>query len=790
MKKVFTKIAGLSVGLALAIGVGVVAGNRSAKLVKATEITDTLCDFTAKTSANTNYASEWDYGSFKIFGGANNNGAWEYVSFGSKRADSETQKITNAYVKTTAAISADISSVSFTVTTARKQGGTVNVSLDVASDSGFESIVQNVDLGVVSQNTATTHRIAPSSGTFGTGKYYRVNITCTNTTKTNGMFSLTSISFNKESSAVSPTSISCVPQSLEVASTLNLANAVTFAPAGTTEKGLSFTLKSGSEYAELSEAGVITGKKGGSAVVTITPEDTSAGATAIDVAITVNSIAAPAVTIGDQYVIYNADAKRELTEVTSGNIGTASTYSGDVPSCSYVLTAENGIYENTVAFSDGSKYLSLNSSANNLYTSSEVNTKSSWVVSVTDDVLTVANVEYPNRQIQYNANVGQERFACYTGGQTAISLYHYVDKPLTDFTIESEVEVYLTGTKQIQVTYTPADASDKELSWSSTNEGIATVDNDGVVTGVAVGEVEITASKTIGGVLVERTCTVSVLNNVSVHHGTEEDPFNVADAVQVASGVFTKDPDGNDINLENSYYVEGIITMCNQRTTSQLTFWIGDNNTQISAATGGFQVYKAALVYNVALATAYASEAAVKVDFNKENHVKVYSTLTLYNGTPETTQNVADVVYCDYIEARTYAAAFNAAFEAEGVCDADGESVVETLASVWSEQSTAYSALDSYTKSILVSAEGSTTSSATDVQKCAAKYDYIGGKYNTQLSAEYDFMGRNPTPISSGRFASFSEESNDSTMIIIIAIAGVSALALTTLLVLKKKKHN
>lgn len=742
MNKLYSKIAALSVGLAMAIGVGVAVGSRSSKVANATDVLyyqatfasadteDSVSGYTA-TWTTTHDSFAWSVSNFN-----NNKNGWDgYVKCGRKNYTSV------ASISTVAAVADKVTKVSITIDalTASK----IN-SITLFKGSTASSITTS--LGTFTKSTGTKE-ITISSSDQATNQFYKIEFDCASGSS-NGLLTLSNVSLYHEVSAVSPTAIACNPQSVSVASTLNLADAVTFTPANTTEKGLSFSIKSGSEFIELSEDGVVTGKKGGAAVVTITPTDTSAGATAIDVNVTVNSLPAPSLTIGDQYVIYNAEAKRELTGIASNNTGTATTYSGEVPSCSYVLTAVNGFYENTVAFSDGTKYLSLNSAANNLYLSNTINEKSSWVVSAVEEVLTVVSVAYPDRQIQYNANSGQERFCCYTGGQTAIALYHYVEKALEDFTIDSTAEVYISGTKQINVTYDPADASDKELTWSSANDAIATVDNEGVVTGVAVGEVIITASKTIGGNPVERTCTVTVLNNVASHHGTQADPFDVEDAVNVAKGIFVKDPDGNDLSATGTYYVYGLVTATATKTKSNLSIWVGDHASQISAATGAFEIFKAAKVYGVALADAYATDDDVKVDFNVGNHVLFVGEFTYYNNTtPETKQGTADITYCDYIEARKYATAFNAAFEAEGVCDEQGESVVATLASVWSAQSTSFEELDTDTKAILTGSEASTKASATAVEKCAAKYDYIGGKYNTQLGAEFDFMGRNPSPV-------------------------------------------
>ena len=597
---------------------------------------------------------------------------------------------------------------------------------------------------------------------------------------------------------VSPESIACNSQTVEVTGTVDLASKVTFLPANTTEKELTFAVKEGDDYIDL-ENGVVTGVKSGSAIVTVSPVDTSAGATAIDVAITVTAIPASNVVVGEQYVMYSVDTSNvyqgELISV-SGNSGQVAQITGDVPSCTYKLTAEEGYFENTIALCDSDgKYIALTGDTNALHLMNSVEAKSSWIIqwNSSTNAATITHAVYTSRNIYMNWNNGSPKIAAYKSNYAPMYLYHYVVKTLEDFTLPEEINVYKTGTVTVPVTYDPADAADKDLEWTSGDETIATVDEHGVVTGVAVGETTITASKTINEVLVERTCTVHVLNNVSTHRGTNADPFDVADAIQVAKGVFTEDPDGTAISLSNSYYVKGQITNNVNRTTSTLTFWIGDNESQINAGAGGFEIYKVKKVYGVDLGTAYSQNSEVTRDFNIGDKVVVYSTLTVYNGTPETNTDVADVTYSNYIEARKYAEAFNTALS--GVCVADGSTVLEDLVNAWGTQAGLFADLDADAQAVLTNTEVpvNVPPFAAAVILCAQKYDYIAGKYNTQLGGEYDFMGRNPTPIQNGVYFGLNSQSqgNGNTMIIIVSvIAAVSALSIGALLVIKKRKHN
>ena len=64
------------------------------------------------------------------------------------------------------------------------------------------------------------------------------------------------------------------------------------------------------------------------------------------------------------------------------------------------------------------------------------------------------------------------------------------------------------GTEQLTATVEPADATNQNVTWTSSDEEVATVDEEGVVTAVAEGEAVITATTEDGGFTAE--CTVVV----------------------------------------------------------------------------------------------------------------------------------------------------------------------------------------------------------------------------------------------------------------------------------------
>lgn len=71
--------------------------------------------------------------------------------------------------------------------------------------------------------------------------------------------------------------------------------------------------------------------------------------------------------------------------------------------------------------------------------------------------------------------------------------------------------ISVNGTQQLNVSVTPENATDKSVTWSSSNPGIATVNSAGVVNGVSQGTVMITA-RSNSNTNVTDTCTVTVID--------------------------------------------------------------------------------------------------------------------------------------------------------------------------------------------------------------------------------------------------------------------------------------
>jgi len=110
-------------------------------------------------------------------------------------------------------------------------------------------------------------------------------------------------------------------------------------------------------------------------------------------------------------------------------------------------------------------------------------------------------------------NIGETKIiatSLYDSSKTAVCVVKVVARPVTKVTFKNVPESILVGqSKALEVTVSPSNATDKTLVWTSSDEKTATVTQDGVVTGKGVGTVTITAAWK-NDPSVEAVCTLKV----------------------------------------------------------------------------------------------------------------------------------------------------------------------------------------------------------------------------------------------------------------------------------------
>ena len=118
-----------------------------------------------------------------------------------------------------------------------------------------------------------------------------------------------------------------------------------------------------------------------------------------------------------------------------------------------------------------------------------------------------------------------------TSGNQSADIKLTVTVATTGVTIKAEGDattIYEGQTLQLTATVSPDDATDKTVTWSSSDEAVATVNADGLVSAVATGETSITA-KTADGLTADYAVKV------------EKDPLTGLMTVSVEAGEVTVD---------------------------------------------------------------------------------------------------------------------------------------------------------------------------------------------------------------------------------------------------------
>jgi uncharacterized protein YjdB len=129
------------------------------------------------------------------------------------------------------------------------------------------------------------------------------------------------------------------------------------------------------------------------------------------------------------------------------------------------------------------------------------------------------------------------------GGTAGIvsSIQFSIVVPVTGITVSPSAATLGVGSAvQLTPTVMPSNATDKAVTWSSSDNSVASVDGNGLVTGRAAGQAFITATTVSGGftaaarITVQATPNLGIASFTLINAGTDVDMFTLTDGMQIS----------------------------------------------------------------------------------------------------------------------------------------------------------------------------------------------------------------------------------------------------------------
>ena len=216
----------------------------------------------------------------------------------------------------------------------------------------------------------------------------------------------------------------------------------------------------------------------------------------------------------------------EWTEVTAPTYVADGAKKRTCNTCGY---SENGTIDKLVAVSsitiDGEQTLTL-----------KVNEVATFVATVLPDNATDKTIEWTSSDNEV-VEVARGRLLAHKAGDAVITATAKDGQGAKEtVTVKVIVEaesvevsgakhVAINGTVTLAATVSPENATDKTVTWTTDNDKIATVDKNGVLTGVAEGKVVVTATTANG-----KTANISVYVTKVAIDGTQDEVYNTVDA--------------------------------------------------------------------------------------------------------------------------------------------------------------------------------------------------------------------------------------------------------------------
>lgn len=524
MNKILTKLLTFSVGLAMAIGVGVALKGNETRGARAADVT------TSWTATSGALGSKIGSGTFNTkITGSSTTQQWSYIRE-LKKGESYSGWTNNCIQ-----LGKNGGVENLTLSTSNITGTIKSVSIECASYQGKHNVSITVGDTTYLTSTATSswETVSAKSGT-GTSSG-QIVISFTGGTRALYIKSL-SVTYSAPSDYITDLAVS--PSTALVKDEDELIDTSIFTISGRKNGGSISTLAS-SDYVF---QGVGTGSGSTFSVLSTTNyvanatriqwkakyPTTGGGSTysyaGIELTVNVELVEYTKVTdlstlaAGEKYLIVREERSKALGGVSSSlgvpksvtienNKITSKANKGDA--VEYLLGGSSGAW----TFFGDDVYLSYSGSSNYLLTSDTASSNNQkWTTTMdSNGVLTISNNALTTRNLQYNYNQGTDRFACYTSTQESVSLYHKVILE-PSVTVISSKSGYV-GEEDVTLEATAKNFTPTSWSWASLNETVAEVSGStsiGTLTLKAAGSTTITVTASNASVTKNASCALTV----------------------------------------------------------------------------------------------------------------------------------------------------------------------------------------------------------------------------------------------------------------------------------------
>ena len=308
--------------------------------------------------------------------------------------------------------------------------------------------------------------------------------------------------------SVTSVSLDTSSASVKVGKTITLV--ATVYPTNATNKNVSWT-SSATPVATVNNSGVVTGVAAGSSTITVTTADGSKTAQCI--------------------VTVTASGGEETFEINYLDLPT--TYQTG----STVYTADSGIKFQAYNCANYSKKMQFKASSGYLQTTEDLELQSITINDRESNTLTVygsntagsfstvitgTNDVYDLRGYSYFKVARTASGAAYCSSITVVTGTPTPTDPTSIIMSPTSADVGVGGTKQLSVSYVPSNANqNKQLTWTSSNTNVATVNSDGLVSvksTATAGQTATITAKLTNIPAISATCTITVVAQQKDNH--------------------------------------------------------------------------------------------------------------------------------------------------------------------------------------------------------------------------------------------------------------------------------